>query len=172
MDAGSKVTIIEEDAFICGKLRDFLNKNGLDYGFLVTDVQENAPAGGIYLNKRQKIGVFIDESRKILQGNVDNGVDKPQIGPYMFDEIGQELVFDGQVIRLTEKEAALLALLLRQDGKSVPREDLLTAVWGYVSDVETHTLETHIYRLRQKIEKDPYAPVFLVTDEDGYALAH
>jgi DNA-binding response OmpR family regulator len=52
----------------------------------------------------------------------------------------------------------------------VSRETLLQEVWGYNSGVTTHTLETHVYRLRQKVEKDAASPAILVTDAGGYKL--
>ncbi len=73
-------------------------------------------------------------------------------------------------LRLTEKETAILAHL-HSAVAPVSREALLQHVWSYVRDVETHTLETHIYRLRQKIEEDPSAPKILVTQGDGYSIA-
>lgn len=72
-------------------------------------------------------------------------------------------------VRLTEKETAILSHLKAAD-KSVTREELLEHVWSYVREVETHTLETHIYRLRQKIEEDPSVPKILITQGDGYSL--
>lgn len=77
---------------------------------------------------------------------------------------------ENAAIRLTEKETAILAYL-HMAGNAVPREDLLHHVWSYVPDVETHTLETHIYRLRQKIEDDPSNPKILLTQGDGYSIA-
>jgi len=74
-------------------------------------------------------------------------------------------------IRLTEKECDILALLHSRNGVAVDRQELLDDVWGYAADVETHTLETHIYRLRQKIETDPAKPRYLLTDGSGYRLA-
>ena len=73
-------------------------------------------------------------------------------------------------IRLTEKEAAILKYLYRAAGKPVPRQTLLNEVWGYNSAVTTHTLETHIYRLRQKIEPDPNDTRLLLTEGGGYRL--
>jgi DNA-binding response OmpR family regulator len=73
-------------------------------------------------------------------------------------------------IRLTEKEAAILKYLYRAGQKPVSRETLLGEVWGYNAGVTTHTLETHVYRLRQKIEKDAGKPAILVTDQGGYRL--
>ena len=73
-------------------------------------------------------------------------------------------------IRLTEKETAILKFLYRSGEKVVGRDVLLHEVWGYNSGVTTHTLETHIYRLRQKIEPDPSNAALLVTESGGYKL--
>lgn len=80
----------------------------------------------------------------------------------------------GEQVLLTEKEVAVLLYLWQgggQGGRTATREDLLRDVWQYAADVDTHTIETHIYRLRQKIERDPSAPQFLLTTKDGYQLA-
>lgn len=76
----------------------------------------------------------------------------------------------GERIRLTEKEAAILLYLHRAGGRAVSRGELLGEVWGYSSAVATHTLETHIYRLRRKIEQAPEVARLLVTEEGGYRL--
>jgi DNA-binding response OmpR family regulator len=74
-------------------------------------------------------------------------------------------------IRLTEKETSILKYLYRAGGRPVTRDVLLDEVWGYNSGVTTHTLETHVYRLRQKIEPDPANASILVTEGGGYRLA-
>jgi len=90
---------------------------------------------------------------------------------YAFHPTGKALLTpDGARIRLTEKEAAILLYLHRAAGRPVPRGELLGEVWGYSSLVTTHTLETHIYRLRRKIEADPQEARLLLTDEGGYRL--
>ncbi len=93
------------------------------------------------------------------------------IGPYSFQPSSKVLIDGkGRKIRLTEKETAILRFLYRAGPRSVSREVLLQEVWGYNSGVTTHTLETHIYRLRQKIEKDAAMPEILVTEAGGYKL--
>jgi len=77
----------------------------------------------------------------------------------------------GSKIRLTDKEAGILRYLSRQSDRTAKRDALLDAVWGYNAGVSTHTLETHIYRLRQKIEPDPTNPTVLTTQQGGYMLA-
>ncbi len=93
------------------------------------------------------------------------------IGPFQFipaQTLLRRAEGGGDVI-LTEKETQILSYLARAAGP-VGRDDLLHHIWGYAGNVDTHTVETHIYRLRQKIEADPAAPVLLVTAEEGYRL--
>jgi DNA-binding response OmpR family regulator len=93
------------------------------------------------------------------------------IGPYTFRPSSKLLLNPkGSKVRLTEKETSILRYLYRAGQRPVSRETLLQEVWGYNSGVTTHTLETHIYRLRQKIEKDAAAPAILVTEAGGYKL--
>ncbi len=94
-----------------------------------------------------------------------------KVGPYLFRPTSKNLVnAKGVKLRLTEKEAAILRFLHRADQQPVARETLLKHVWGYNSNVTTHTLETHIYRLRQKIEDNPADAQLLVTEAGGYRL--
>jgi DNA-binding response OmpR family regulator len=92
-----------------------------------------------------------------------------RIGPYTFRPSAKVLLEGAKRIRLTEKETNILKYLQRA-GSTVSREVLLHEVWGYNPAVSSHTLETHIYRLRQKIEKDPSRAQLLVTESGGYRL--
>ena len=94
------------------------------------------------------------------------------IGPYIFRP-SAKLLLQGESnekVRLTEKETSILKYLIGNGGKAVSRDVLLNEVWGYNAGVTTHTLETHIYRLRQKIESDPSSAEILVTEPGGYRL--
>jgi DNA-binding response OmpR family regulator len=94
-----------------------------------------------------------------------------QIGPYTFRPGAKLLVSEkGSKLKLTEKETAILRYLYRAGQKVVSRDVLLSEVWGYNANVTTHTLETHIYRLRQKIENNPSSARILVTEPGGYKL--
>ena len=94
------------------------------------------------------------------------------LGPYTFKPSLKLLVTsDDKKIRLTEKETNILKFLYRSTEDVVPRDILLHEVWGYNVGVTTHTLETHIYRLRQKIEPDPGKARLLVTENGGYRLS-
>jgi DNA-binding response OmpR family regulator len=94
------------------------------------------------------------------------------IGPYVFRPAAKQLLepVKNKRIRLTDKEAAILKFLYRAAGRPVARQVLLNEVWGYNAAVTTHTLETHVYRLRQKIEPDPSVARLLLTEGGGYRL--
>jgi len=92
-----------------------------------------------------------------------------RIGPYTFHPSAKLLQADGRKVRLTEKETNILKFLHASAG-TVPRDILLHEVWGYSPQVATHTLETHIYRLRKKIEQDPAKAQILLTEGGGYRL--
>jgi DNA-binding response OmpR family regulator len=95
------------------------------------------------------------------------------IGNYVFKPNSKILESNESIsIRLTEKENNILKFLYKNSGNIVSRETLLHEVWGYNSKVTTHTLETHIYRLRQKIEDNPSKACFLITKPGGYKLHH
>jgi DNA-binding response OmpR family regulator len=93
-----------------------------------------------------------------------------RIGPYTFHPSAKLLQADGRKVRLTEKETNILKFLHASAG-TVPRDILLHEVWGYSPAVATHTLETHIYRLRKKIEQDPANAQILLTEGGGYRLS-
>jgi len=94
------------------------------------------------------------------------------IGPYAFRPSAKTLTNNEteKKVHLTEKETAILKYLYRMGDRAVPRDVLLDEVWGYNAGVTTHTLETHIYRLRQKVEPDPTNAQILVTEPGGYRL--
>lgn len=93
------------------------------------------------------------------------------IGPYRFHPAGR-LLEDARrgAIRLTQKESEVLKYLYRAEGRPVARQTLLREVWGYKHGADSYTVESHIYRLRRKIEADPTRPRFLLNEDGGYAL--
>jgi DNA-binding response OmpR family regulator len=93
------------------------------------------------------------------------------IGRYAFQPAAKLLTDRaGRRLRLTSKEVDILKFLYRAGAEVVTRSTLLDSVWGYNAGVTTHTLETHIYRLRQKMEANPASCQMLVTDQGGYRL--
>ncbi|NKB53107.1 MAG: response regulator [Rhizobiaceae bacterium] len=124
-----------------------------------------------YIAKPFKFAVLLARIRAQLRQHEQSEDAVFTIGHYSFRPAQKLLVEeDGGKVRLTEKETAILKYLYRADQKVITRDVLLEEVWGYNSGVTTHTLETHIYRLRQKIEKDPSNATLLVTESGGYKL--
>ncbi|MEM9030423.1 MAG: response regulator transcription factor [Pseudomonadota bacterium] len=124
-----------------------------------------------YITKPFKFAVLLARIRAQLRQHEQSEDAVFTIGPYTFKPASKMLVEDGGAkVRLTEKETSILKYLYRAGEKVVTRDVLLHEVWGYNAGVTTHTLETHIYRLRQKIEKDPSNAELLVTETGGYKL--
>lgn len=124
-----------------------------------------------YITKPFKFAVLLARIRAQLRQHEQSDDAVFTIGPYSFKPAAKLLLDDnGGKVRLTEKETSILKYLYRAGEKVVSREVLLHEVWGYNAGVTTHTLETHIYRLRQKIEKDPSSAELLVTETGGYKL--
>lgn len=125
-----------------------------------------------YVTKPFRFGVLLARMRAHLRSHENNEAATLTLGPYRFRPAMKVLEDEkgGDKIRLTEKETNILKFLYRANGAAVSRETLLHDVWGYNAQVSTHTLETHIYRLRQKIEVEPSAADLLVTVEGGYCL--
>ncbi|MGK7869612.1 response regulator transcription factor [Falsiroseomonas sp. E2-1-a20] len=161
---------------LCAKLR----KQGLRMPILMltgADAEQDIVRGldsgaNDYIAKPFRVSELMARLRAQLRV-FDNSEDAVfSVGPYTFRP-SAKLLLDAarnRKIRLTEKEAAILKYLYRAGGRPVGRQILLNEVWGYNSAVTTHTLETHIYRLRQKIEPDPTNARLLVTEGGGYRL--
>ncbi len=124
-----------------------------------------------YVAKPFRFAVLLARIRAQLRQHEQSEDATFSVGPYTFKPSQKLLTMEnGQKIRLTEKEAAIIRYLYRADQKVVTRDVLLEEVWGYNSGVTTHTLETHVYRLRQKIERDPSNAEILVTENGGYKI--
>jgi DNA-binding response OmpR family regulator len=124
-----------------------------------------------YITKPFRFSVLLARIRAALRQHDQSEDVVFTIGPYSFQPAAKLLeAADGGKVRLTDKETSILKYLYRQGPKTITRDVLLKEVWGYNNRVTTHTLETHIYRLRQKIERDPSNARLLVTEEGGYRL--
>ena len=125
-----------------------------------------------YVAKPFKFNVLLARVRAHLRSHEQSEDAVFKVGPYEFRPSAKLLVTDeDKRIRLTEKETNILKYLYRAGGKPVAREELLHEVWGYNAGVTTHTLETHVYRLRQKIEPNPANARLLLTESGGYRLS-
>lgn len=125
-----------------------------------------------YVTKPFRLAVLLARVRAHLRQHNQSDDAIFVVGPYKFQPAAKMLIQEDtdKKVRLTEKETAILKYLFRVGDKTVPRETLLDEVWGYNAGVTTHTLETHVYRLRQKIEADPSNAQLLLTEPGGYRL--
>lgn len=182
---GVKITIIDgqpasreqlQAAFIREDFKDLdlvENEKGVQGICLwIGDKQQTPPKGISEADcfvRPVRLGAVLDRVRR----HAGAGITEKSfpVGSYILDVLTGELSGHGKIIRLTDKEKQILILLHDANGKTVERETLLKKVWSYAEGLETHTLETHIYRLRQKIERDPAKPDILLTDGSGYKIA-
>jgi len=166
-----------------GDGRDFckkLRKQGLKTPIIMltgsaeeTDVVRGLDSGANdYIAKPFRLNELLARLRVQLRGFESSEDAVFTIGPYVFRPSSRQLLETSRNkrIRLTDKETAILKFLYRAAGKPVARQVLLNEVWGYNAAVTTHTLETHVYRLRQKIEPDPSISRLLLTEGGGYRL--
>jgi len=126
-----------------------------------------------YVTKPFKMGLLLARIRAQLRRHERSEGTILIIGPYAFhptEKIMIDSANGNRKIKLTEKETEMLMYLFRVGGTIIGRDVLRNEVWGYNSGVTTHTLETHVYRLRQKIERDPSNAEILVTEPGGYRL--
>jgi len=125
-----------------------------------------------YVTKPFRIGVLMARLRSHIREHEHSQYAIFTIGPYTFQPSNKLLlnVESNSKTMLTDKETAIIKFLFLAGERVVNREKLLSEVWGYNARVMTHTLETHIYRLRQKIELDPSNPEIIVTEPNGYRL--
>ena len=157
--SGSAGNIITYIADVTGQNTDADMILGLDSG------------ANDYVTKPFKFPVLLARIRAQLRQHEQSEDAIFQLGPYTFKPSMKMLITeDDKKIRLTEKETNILKFPYRSNDGVVARDVLLHEVWGYNAGVTTHTLETHIYRLRQKIEPDPSNARLLVTESGGYRL--
>lgn len=156
-----------------------LRKNGFKSPIIMLTAQDSdadmilglESGANDYVTKPFRFAVLLARIRAQLRQHEQSEDAVFAIGPYSFKPASKILLDDdGSKVRLTEKETSILKYLYRAGEKVVTRDILLHEVWGYNAGVTTHTLETHIYRLRQKIEKDPSNAELLITETGGYKL--
>jgi DNA-binding response OmpR family regulator len=123
-----------------------------------------------HLAKPFRFSALLARLHALSTHHAANGDAAVRIGPYTFHPSAKLLQEGARKVRLTEKETNILKFLHASAG-TVPRDILLHEVWGYGPAVATHTLETHIYRLRKKIEQDPAKAQILLTEGGGYRLS-
>jgi DNA-binding response OmpR family regulator len=138
---------------------------------------ETIPSSGMgandYIKKPFRFAVLLARMRAHIRQHEHSDDAILTVGPYSFQP-GIHLLIEKKTnkrVHLTDKETAILKYLCEVDGKVVRRDKLLDQVWGYNSEVTTRTLETHVYRLRQKLEKNPSNAQIIMTEPGGYRLS-
>ena len=159
------------------ELNDLIRETELECAILAITNENDVPAHVFGSDK--KISDYIKKPFKFIDllSRIDFLLKKRDettllIGPYTFQPVMKLLLTESsEEIRLTEKETSMLLFLYHSKDYVVQRDTLLHEVWGYSTDVTTHTLETHVYRLRQKMKPGPGDTDLLVTEAGGYRLA-
>lgn len=125
-----------------------------------------------YVTKPCRSAELLARLRTQLRNHISSTHAEFTFGPYVFRPAVKTLQHrhGGRPVLLTVKEVSLLKVLLRAKGAVVRRENLLTEIWGYNNTINTHTLETHMYRLRQKVEEHPRQPQLLLGGDQGYRV--
>lgn len=164
----AQLMIVSGDETTAEETRDALHEAGHDAPVLTLLAHGETTQQDAILVKPVRVAHVLQTIRRLMRRS---GRDETiALGTFSFRPLAKTLQGpDGHVLRLTEKETAIL-LYLHRAGEAVSRETLLAEVWGYNPRVTTHTLETHIYRLRQKLEADPSSASLLVTEAGGYRL--
>jgi DNA-binding response OmpR family regulator len=160
--------IVGGDAVSAEEIRDGLHEAGCDAPVLTLLPKDEIATDETMLAKPVRVAQLLQVLRRLMRRMERE--ESMALGPFTFRPLAKILQSEqGDILRLTEKETAIL-LFLQRAGEAVSRETLLAEVWGYNPRVTTHTLETHIYRLRQKLEADPSDARLLVTEAGGYRL--
>ena len=126
-----------------------------------------------YITKPFKMGVLLARLRAHLRQHEASEDASFKLGPYLFKPAARQLIHaqTKREIGLSDKECAILKHLYRAGDTAVSCEALYSNVWEHAAPLATHTLQTHIYRLRQKIEPDPANPQIILSEGGGYRVA-
>lgn len=143
---------------------------------LITNVKSGTESDGNYSvleipKGTVRLGEIIDRLHYILSGresHLEDDLSNIDLEKFILIPSQNSLIHkeSGKDIRLTDKERLLLRVLYQAGEVGLSRRDILKDIWGYADEAETHTLETHIYRLRQKLE--PFAAQDIIKADDGY----
>ena len=164
--------LVESEGFVAETLEALFSRYGYaDYVRIVSRPPDMEDCAVFELRPPIRVGDVLDRVAGFLSKSAQG--DNLHFGSRYVDVVTGFYYADkdAEPVRLTEKEVALLVLLADAKGEAISRAQILDEVWQYADDVETHTLETHIYRLRQKVEVDPANPEFLKTSDSGYFLS-
>ena len=155
----------------CCTLNDCLKKYPQRPVFLLSTNEDNKNVAGI-ISKPLNLSQLLDRIKAGIQLHENTSEGYLIFNHYELHPIAKEILNqrNNETVKLTEKEVAVIKYLYKAGNKIVSRQELLQEVWGYSPDVSTHTIETHIYRLRQKVEHEDEGAQLIITTEGGYRL--
>ncbi len=161
------IIIVDEDTFVLNKIK---HKGPLF--FLSSDSENTSVRATKIISKPIKLSFLLDELKScinIFENSKDGFL---SFNKYVVRPISKDIVNkrNNEEIKLTEKEISILKYLYKNKDRLISKNELLQEVWGYSPDVSTHTIETHIYRLRQKVEHDDPEAQLILTADGGYQL--
>ena len=133
---------------------------------------DNVPDSAIIINKPFKLENLLDSVLSCINFSSRGANAIISFGHYTLDSFHKQLIHskNNSATKLTEREVAIISYLYKTKGKTVSKGELLSEVWEYNPEATTHTVETHIYRLRQKIDADNHGQNPIITEENGYSL--
>ena len=164
-----KVNIIHQDYLENSKNLEILKKNK-NIKILIVKEKKNKP---FFESTQILLPIKFKELDDTIIKNIsaeqflDNS--KIEIKNYILDKNERKLIRDNSFVIITEKEVQLLELFLNKD-KPISKPEILKKVWGYSVEADTHTVETHIYRLRKKIKKKFEDDNFIINRQNGYSI--
>ena len=149
--------------------KDLLNKRE-EIKILASNSDQNLPD---IFNDKLSLPICIKDLNNIIENSLVKKIFNKnsfiEIKKYILDKNEKKLIKDNKYIFLTEKEVQLLELLLNND-KAISKNDILGEVWKYAAEADTHTVETHIYRLRKKIKSKFSDENFILNNKAGYLI--
>ena len=160
--------IIHEDAFEDKNLKNFIkNQNVNKIIFHNSKKIEN-----LENTEKLNLPVSFDQINKIVINNIIKKKFKTnsslKINNYKLDKNLRQLIKDTIYLELTEKEIELIELLKKES--FIKKKEILSTIWKYSDDADTHTVETHIYRLRKKIKNFFNDDQFIKSSKKGYTI--
>ena len=164
LDLNFKINSVNDEASLINKIKKFNN-------YLILTNKKNKDFDNQFILDNKPINIF----KLIEKINIEflkiqfNSQSQLKINNYSIDLNSREMVVDNTHLKLTEKEINTITYLSKLN-RPVSIDELQENVWGYQSDIETHTVETHIYRLRKKILNTFNDNGFIISEKNGYEI--
>tara|TARA_Y100000817_G_C16780038_1_gene510140 strand:+ start:288 stop:860 length:573 start_codon:yes stop_codon:yes gene_type:complete len=151
------------------QINNLVNKN-CEFLILTTNSQKKHISDRtIYLDRPVKINFLYEKINLVLSKNKYLSNSNLSVGNYLINLNSRNIQFEGKSLKLTEKELQLIMYL--HGNKEIKKtSDIRKDVWKHSENVETHTVETHIYRLRKKINNKFEDNKFILSTKNGYSI--